>query len=138
MCGKTKGVWLPNSSTPPCPYPSEGREGRDRTSITLEQEALVKQVHAANPRTVLVLVSSYPYAILWSQKHVPAILHMADSSQDEGTALAEVIFGDYNPGGHLTQTWPASISQEPPIDDYNIRDGRTYMYFKGKPLYPFG
>lgn len=138
MCGKTKGVWLPNSSTPPCPYPSEGREGRDRSSITLEEESLVKQVHAANPKTVLVLVSSYPYAILWSQKHVPAILHMVDSSQDEGTALAEVIFGDYNPGGHLTQTWPASISQEPPMDDYNIRDGRTYMYFKGKPLYPFG
>ncbi|MGB7191356.1 MAG: fibronectin type III-like domain-contianing protein, partial [Acidobacteriaceae bacterium] len=68
----------------------------------------------------------------------PAILHMAHSSQDEGTALAHVLFGDYNPAGHLTETWPVSLAQEPPMDDYNIRDGRTYMYFKGKPLYPFG
>ncbi|HEV2464223.1 MAG TPA: glycoside hydrolase family 3 C-terminal domain-containing protein [Acidobacteriaceae bacterium] len=131
-------VWLPDASTKPCPYPSEGREGRDRTSITLEDEALVKQVYAANPKTVMILVSSFPYAINWSEAHVPAILHMAHSSQDEGTALAEVIFGDYNPGGHLVETWPVSLDQEPPMDDYNIRDGRTYMYFKGKPLYPFG
>lgn len=131
-------VWLPDASTKPCPYPSEGREGRDRTSIALEDEALVQQVHAANPKTVMILVSSFPYAINWSQAHVPAILHMAHSSQDEGTALAEVIFGDYNPGGHLVETWPVSLDQEPPMNDYNIRDGRTYMYFKSKPLYPFG
>ena len=131
-------AWLPDASTKPCPYPSEGREGRDRTSITLEEEALVQQVYAANPKTVLILVSSFPYAINWSEAHVPAILHMAHSSQDEGTALAKVLFGDYDPGGHLVVTWPASLDQEPPMMDYNIRDGRTYMYFRGKPLYPFG
>jgi beta-glucosidase len=130
--------WNADGSTKPCPYPSEGREGRDRTSITLEQEELVKQVHAANPKTVLILVSSFPYAINWSEEHLPAILHMAHSSQDEGTALARVLFGDYDPGGHLVETWPESLSQEPPMMDYNIRDGRTYMYFHGKPLYPFG
>jgi len=65
-------------------------------------------------------------------------LHMAHSSQDEGTALASVLFGDYNPGGHLAETWPKSLDQLPPMMDYNIRHGKTYMYFKGEPLYPFG
>ncbi|HWZ50048.1 MAG TPA: glycoside hydrolase family 3 C-terminal domain-containing protein [Granulicella sp.] len=121
-----------------CTVPSDGREGRDRESLTLAQEQLVKQVYAVNPKTVVLLVSSFPYAINWSQAHVPAILHMAHSSQDEGTAFAKVLFGDYNPGGHLVTTWPKSIDQLPPMMDYNIRDGRTYMYFKGEPLYPFG
>ncbi|MGB0121883.1 MAG: glycoside hydrolase family 3 C-terminal domain-containing protein [Silvibacterium sp.] len=138
-CGPNmEHAWRPDASTVPCPVPSEGREGRDRESITLEQEELVKQVYAANPKTVTILVSSFPYAINWSQANVPAILHMAHASQDEGTALAQVLFGAYNPGGHLVTTWPASLDQEPPMMDYNIRDGRTYMYFKGKPLYPFG
>jgi len=121
-----------------CTVPSDGREGRDRESIDLAQEQLVKQVYAANPKTIVILVSSFPFAINWSQDHVPAILHMAHSSQDEGTALAQVLFGDYNPGGHLVVTWPKSLDQLPPMMDYNIRDGRTYMYFKGEPLYPFG
>ena len=63
---------------------------------------------------------------------------MAHSSQDEGTALAKVLFGEYNPGGHLVRTWPKSVDQLPPSMDYNIRDGYTYMYFKGEPLFPFG
>jgi beta-glucosidase len=63
---------------------------------------------------------------------------MTHASQDEGMALAKVLFGEYDPGGHLTTTWPKSLDQEPPMMDYNIRDGRTYMYFKGEPLYPFG
>ncbi len=121
-----------------CTVPSDGREGRDRESIDLAQEQLVKQVFAVNPKTVVILVSSFPFAINWSQAHVPAILHMAHASQDEGTALAEILFGDYDPGGHLVVTWPQSLDQLPPMMDYNIRDGRTYMYFKGEPLYPFG
>jgi beta-glucosidase len=121
-----------------CTVPSDGREGRDRERIDLEQEQLVKQVWAVNPKTIVVLISSFPYTINFSQEHAPAILHMAHSSQDEGTALAEVLFGDYNPGGHTVVTWPKSIDQLPPMMDYNIRDGRTYMYFKGEPLYPFG
>ena len=121
-----------------CSVPSDGREGSDREIIDLAQEQLVKQVYAANRKTVVILVSSFPFAINWSQAHVPAILHMAHSSQDEGTALAQVLFGDYNPGGRLVVTWPKSIDQLPPMMDYNIRHGRTYMYFKGEPLYPFG
>jgi beta-glucosidase len=128
-----------DGSTLPCTAPGDGREGRDRESISLgQQEQLVKQVYSVNPKTIVVLVSSFPYAINWTQEHVPAILHMTHASQDEGTAIAQVLFGDYNPGGHLTTTWPKSLDQLPPMMDYNIRDGRTYMYFKGEPLYPFG
>jgi len=119
---------------------SEGREAIDRVSITLGsgQEELVQQVFAANPKTVVVLVSSFPYAITWEQDHVPAIVHMANSSQEMGNGLADVLFGDYNPAGRTSQTWPKSLDQIPTMMDYNIRNGRTYMYFKGEPLYPFG
>jgi beta-glucosidase len=128
-----------DSSTLPCSVPSDGREGRDRDSISLgQEEQLIKQVYYVNPKTVVVLISSFPFAINWTQEHVPAILHMAHSSQDEGTAIAMALFGDYDPGGHLTTTWPHSLDQLPPLMDYNIRDGRTYMYFKEEPLYPFG
>lgn len=124
--------------TLPCTVASDGREGRDRESLTLEQEQIVKQVFAVQPKTILVLISSFPYTINWSQQYIPAILHMAHSSQDEGTAIARVLFGDYNPGGHLIVTWPRSVDQLPPMMDYDIRHGRTYMYFHGEPLYPFG
>jgi beta-glucosidase len=124
--------------TLPCTVPSDGREGRDRQIIDLAQEQLVRQVFAVNPKTVVMLISSFPFAINWSQEHVPAILHMTHASQDEGTALAKVLFGEYNPGGHLVETWPKSVDQLPASMDYNIRDGYTYMYFKGDPLYPFG
>ncbi len=118
--------------------PSEGREAVDRQTIALEQEALIAAVFQANPKTIVVLKSSFPYAINWSQENVPAIVHMALNSQEEGRALASVLFGDYNPAGRLVQTWPKSLEQLPPMMDYNIRHGRTYMYFRDTPLYPFG
>ena len=127
-----------NAGWAKCPLPSDGKEAIDRQSITLEQEELVKQVYAVNPHTVVVLIASFPFAIQWTQENVPAILHMAHNSQEEGNALADALFGDYNPAGRLVTTWPMSLDQLPPMMDYNIRDGRTYMYFKGKPLYPFG
>ncbi len=121
-----------------CPTPSDGKEAIDRKSITLEQEELAKQVYAANPHTIVVLIASFPFAINWTRDNIPAILHMTHNSQEEGNALADVLFGDYNPAGRLVHTWPASMDQLPPIMDYNIRNGRTYMYSKGKPLFPFG
>ncbi len=123
-----------------CPDPTEGKEAFDRKSIDMnpEQEKLIEDVYAANPHTVVVLVSSFPYTINWAQEHVPAILHMAHDSEVEGTAIANALFGQYDPAGRLVVTWPKSIDQLPPLMDYNIRDGRTYMYFKGQPLYPFG
>jgi len=84
------------------------------------------------------MVSSFPYAINWSKDHVPAILHVSQSSQEMGNAVAEAIFGNFSPAGRLVQTWISSIDQLPPILDYNIRNGRTYMYDKNVPLYPFG
>jgi beta-glucosidase len=117
---------------------SEGREAVDRQAISLEQEDLVKLVKANNPNTVLVLVSSFPYSIVWSKKNVPAILHVSQSSQELGNAVADVLFGDYSPAGRLVQTWSASIDELLPILDYNIRNGRTYMYDKHEPLFAFG
>jgi len=121
-----------------CPTPSDGKEAVDRRAIILEQEELVKQVYRVNPRTVVVLISSFPFATPWTQRHVPAIVHLTHNSQELGNGLADVLFGDVNPGGRLVQTWPLSIEQLPPRLDYDLRVGRTYMYFKGEPLYPFG
>jgi beta-glucosidase len=120
------------------PVPSDGREAVDRKAITLEQEDLVKVVTQANPKTIMVLVSSFPFAINWSQENVPAILHVTNNSQELGNGLADVLFGKVNPAGRTNQTWVKSITDLPPMMDYDIRHGRTYQYFKGKPLYPFG
>jgi beta-glucosidase len=117
---------------------SYGKEAVDRESIDLEEEELIKQVYTLNKNTVVVLMSSFPYAINWTEDHVPAIFHLTHNCQETGSALAHVLFGDYNPAGRLTQTWPRSIDQLPPMMDYDLRHGRTYMYFKGEPLYPFG
>lgn len=117
---------------------SDGREEIDRQSISLEQEDLAKLVYAANPKTVLVLVSSFPYTINWSKEHLPAIVHISQSSQELGNGLADVLFGNVSPAGRLVQTWPSSIEQLLPILDYNIRHGRTYQYDKNTPLFPFG
>jgi len=127
-----------NAGWDQCPVPSNGKEDVDRKTIVLEQEELVKKIFAANPKTVEVLRSSFPYAIVWSQQNVPAILHMVHNSQEEGHGLADVLFGDYSPAGRLTQTWPTGDAQLKPILDYNLLDGETYLYSKEKPLYAFG
>jgi beta-glucosidase len=121
-----------------CDTPSNGREAVDRKTIALEQEELVKAVYAANPRTVEVLISSFPYAITWSQQHLPAILHLTQNSQELGHGLADVLFGKVSPAGRLVQTWPTGDDQILPILDYDLTHGRTYLYDKKKPLYPFG
>jgi beta-glucosidase len=118
--------------------PSDGREAVDREAISMEQEDLVKLVRKANPNTVLVLVSSFPYAITWSKEHIPSIVHVTQSSQELGNAVADILFGKESPAGRLVQTWSSSIDQLPPILDYNIRHGRTYMYDTHEPLFAFG
>jgi beta-glucosidase len=121
-----------------CPDPGMGREAVDRKTLRLTNEHLVKRVFEANPNTILVLQSSFPYAINWSQANLPAILHITHNGQSTGTALSDVLFGNYNPGGKLTQTWPKSEDQLPDMMEYDIRKGHTYMYFNEEPLYPFG
>jgi beta-glucosidase len=117
---------------------SYGKEAVDRRSLELEHEALVKRMYAANPRCILVLISSFPYAINWSQENLPGILHLTHNSQELGHALADVLFGDYNPGGRLVQTWPRSFDDLLPMMDYDIRHGRTYQYAATDALYAFG
>lgn len=117
---------------------SDGREEVDRQALSLEQEDLVRLVHKVNPNTVLVIVSSFPYTVNWSKENIPAILHITQSSQELGNGLADVLFGKVSPAGRLVQTWPSSITDLPPILDYDIRNGRTYMYSKNEPLFPFG
>ncbi len=121
-----------------CETPSDGMENSDRRSITLPEENLIRQVYAANSRTIVLLLADFPYAINWTNDHVPAILTMSQNAQEVGTALADILFGDYNPAGRTVVTWPKSLDQLPPMLDYNIRHGRTYMYFRDEPIYPFG
>jgi beta-glucosidase len=121
-----------------CSSSSEGKEAIDRKSLSLDDESLVKRVLAANPNTIVVLQTSFPYTTTWTQDHAPAILEITHNSEEQGNALADVLFGAYNPAGRLTQTWPASLDQLPPMIDYDLRHGRTYLYTKQKPLYPFG
>ncbi|GAA0481429.1 glycoside hydrolase family 3 C-terminal domain-containing protein [Streptomyces olivaceiscleroticus] len=118
-----------------------GREDHDRTDLALAagQSALVKAVRAANPRTVLVLETSYPVTATWEQRHVPAIVWTTHAGQETGHAVAAVLFGDHNPAGRLTQTWYRSADDLPDPLDYDIiGSDRTYLYFRGDPLLPFG
>jgi beta-glucosidase len=123
-----------------CPSPNDSKESVDRQSIDLkpEQLTLIQSVFAANPRTIVVLVSSFAQSVTWVNNNIPAILHITHSSEELGDALADVLFGDYNPGGRTTVTWYNALTDIPAKTDYNIRNGRTYMYFQGTPLYPFG
>ncbi|MPZ79176.1 MAG: carbohydrate-binding protein [Actinophytocola sp.] len=118
-----------------------GREDHDRTTMALaeSQSALIKAVHAANPNTIVVVENSYPTTLTWEQDNVPAILWTTHAGQETGNAVADVLFGDVNPAGRLTQTWYRSDADLPDILDYDIiKAGRTYQYFDGDPLYAFG
>jgi beta-glucosidase len=118
-----------------------GREDHDRTTMALAQgqEALVKAVLNANPHTIVVLENSYPDTITWEKLHVPAILWTTHAGQETGHAIADILFGDVNPSGRLTQTWYRSDSDLPSILDYDvIKSNRTYLYYTGEQLYPFG
>src|SRR5205807_10404798 len=86
---------------------------------------------------VLMLLNGSALAVNWANDHVPAILDAWYPGEEGGTAIADVLFGDYNPGGRLPVTFYKSVDQLPPFTDYRMQ-GRTYRYFKGDPLYPFG
>jgi len=92
----------------------------------------------ANPRTAVVLLNAGPLVIPWIKEHAPAILEAWWAGEEGGNAIADVLFGDVNPGGKLPYTFYASESQVPPQDEYDISNGFTYMYLKGSPLFPFG
>ena len=116
------------------------REGQDRYTIELpaDQQMFIKEAYKANPNTVVVLVAGSSLAINWIDENIPAILNAWYPGEQGGTAVAEALFGDYNPGGRLPLTYYRSLDELPAFDDYDIQKGRTYMYFENKPLYPFG
>ena len=117
-----------------------GREANDRTSTELApaQRALIEAVRKANPHTVVVVENSYP-TTGWDTLSVPGIVWTSHAGQETGHAVADVLFGDHDPSGRLTQTWYASDAGLPSILDYDIaKTGMTYQYYRGKPLYPFG
>jgi beta-glucosidase len=115
-------------------------EGRDRRDLNLpgSQQQLLEAVYAANPKTVLVLMNAGPLAVTWANDHLPAILDAWYPGEAGGTAIAQVLLGEYNPGGHLPYTVYASLDGVPPQNEYDVSKGFTYLYFRGVPLYPFG
>jgi beta-glucosidase len=121
------------------PVELEGFKGGDRTSLDLPwvQEDLLKMIYATKKPVVLVLTSGSALAVNWAAANIPAILQIWYPGQEGGTALADILFGDYNPGGRLPVTFYQSVDQLPPFEDYRMK-GRTYRYFGGQPLYPFG
>jgi len=116
------------------------REGQDGESIRLskDQEVFIQEIYKANPKTIVVLVSGSSLAIGWIKENIPGILDSWYSGQEGGNAIADILFGDYNPAGRLTLTFYNGLEDVPAINDYDITKGRTYQYFKGKALYPFG
>ena len=119
--------------------PVQGFAGGDRLTLDLPalQERLMKKIAGLGKPTVLVLLNGSALAVNWASEHVPAIVEAWYPGQAGGTAISDVLFGDYNPGGRLPVTFYQSVDQLPPFEDYRMQ-GHTYRYFAGEPLYPFG
>ncbi|MCR8630580.1 glycoside hydrolase family 3 protein [Paenibacillus radicis (ex Xue et al. 2023)] len=123
-----------------CPF-INGKECVDRQDIVLppDQEKLIREVAKANSNIIVVIIGSYPYALEWASEHVPGIIYSSHAGQELGNAMADVIFGEYNPAGRLSMTWYRSADQLPDLMDYDIIKGnRTYQYFEDEVQYPFG
>jgi len=117
----------------------EGFKGGDRTTIDLprpEQE-LLEALSAAGKPLVVVLMNGSALAVNWANEHANAILDAWYSGEEGGAAVAETLSGRNNPAGRLPVTFYTGVSQLPPFEDYSMK-GRTYRYFEGTPLYPFG
>ncbi len=116
------------------------REDRDRKALGLPgaQEQLMEAVYHANPRTIAVLMNAGPLAVAWAKEHLPAMLEAWYAGEEGGNAIADVLLGDFNPSGKLPYTVYESTEQIPPQTEYDITKGFTYMYFQGRPVFPFG
>ena len=116
-----------------------GFQGGDRVTFGLpeDQRGLLKALKATGKPIVLVLTSGSALAVNWEHENIPAILHAWYPGEEGGNAVADVIFGDYNPAGRLPITFYRSLDDVPPFEDYSMK-GRTYRYFDGTPLFPFG
>ncbi|WP_316834213.1 glycoside hydrolase family 3 C-terminal domain-containing protein [Pedobacter nutrimenti] len=118
---------------------AKGFKGGDRTSILLPavQTEMLKQLQATGKPVILVLFTGSALAMPWETEHLPAIINAWYGGQSTGTAVADVLFGDYNPAGRLPVTFYKSDADLPDVKDYSMK-GRTYRYFKGEVEYPFG
>lgn len=118
-------------------YP--GFAGGDRTDIALPaiQQKLLEALHATGKPVVFVLTTGSAVGLAWAKEHLPGVLVAWYPGQQGGNAVADVLFGDANPGGRLPVTFYESVAQLPPFDDYAM-EGRTYRYFKGEPVFAFG
>lgn len=117
------------------------KEEIDREDLDMPraQEEQLLEIASINPRTMLLLICNYPYAIGRIQEEIPAILQCASGSQELGNGLADLLFGKASPAGRLPMTWYRSTEDLPPMEDYDIiRGKRTYQYFDRPVLYPFG
>lgn len=116
-----------------------GFSGGDRTTIALPsvQTELLKALKATGKPVVFVMMTGSAVAIPWEAENIPAIMNAWYGGQAAGTAVADVLFGDYNPSGRLPVTFYRSDADLPSFEDYSMAN-RTYRYFKGEPLYPFG
>jgi beta-glucosidase len=121
------------------PVKLDGFSGGDRTAIDLPktQEEMLKAVASTGKPLIVVLQNGSALAVNWAQEHASAILEAWYPGEEGGTAIAETLAGDNNPGGRLPLTFYASLDQVPGFEDYSMQ-GRTYRYFGGKPLYGFG
>jgi beta-glucosidase len=119
---------------------SVANEAADRTNLDLpgNQLELIKAVYAANPKTVVVLVNGMALTINWVDDNIPAILEAWYAGQAQGQAIADVLFGDYNPAGRLPVTFHKTVEELPPLGDYDITKGRSYWFNKNEVLYPYG
>ncbi|MDP4175914.1 MAG: glycoside hydrolase family 3 C-terminal domain-containing protein, partial [Bacteroidota bacterium] len=117
----------------------KGFKGGDRLTLDLPETQLnfIKNIRRLNKPVILVLLNGSAVSVNWENENIPAIIEAWYPGQAAGTAIADVIFGDYNPSGRLPVTFYKSVSQLPDFRDYNMSN-RTYRYFKGEPLYPFG
>ena len=117
----------------------DGFSGGDRLDIQLPQtqKDLIQAIQKLGKPTVLVLLNGSALAFNWEAENIPAILEAWYPGEAGGTAIADVLFGDYNPAGRLPLTFYKSIDQIPAFDEYNMK-GKTYRYFEGQPLYEFG
>jgi beta-glucosidase len=128
-----EGEEMSNSRLP------EGFDRGDRTSLDLpkDEEALIEAMKATGKPLIVVLTNGSAMGINWAKQNANAILEAWYPGEEGGTAIGEVLSGSYNPGGRLPLTFYKSVADLPPFDDYSMK-GRTYRYFEGEPLYPFG